>query len=110
MGIFQIRPLLRSNGAVFDISNLSSRVITPNGDGLNDIVIFTYDPGPNNVVATGRIYDLKGMFVANMTQGLVPNTMTWDGQMNGKYVTSGVYVYEIKGDGKTFTGTIVVAR
>jgi hypothetical protein len=110
LGIFQIRYLQRSSGAVFDISNLSGRVITPNGDGKNDTLIFGYDPGPDNVAATGRIYDLKGAFVADMTPGPVPNTLTWDGRMNGRYVASGVYAYEIKGGGKTFSGTIVVAR
>jgi hypothetical protein len=30
--------------------------------------------------------------------------------MNGRTVTSGVYVYHITGGGKTYTGTIVVAK
>jgi hypothetical protein len=110
LGIYQIRAQARAAGAVFDVSNLSSRVITPNGDGLNDTVIFTYDPGPNNVVPTGKIFDLRGSQVADMVPGIVPNTLTWNGFMNGIPVRSGVYVYRITGDGKTFTGTIVVAR
>jgi hypothetical protein len=110
MGVYQIRAQARSAGAVFDVSNLSSRVITPNGDGLNDTLIFTYDPGPNNVTPEGRIFDLRGGFVSFMTPGLVPNTLTWNGFMNGVPVHSGVYVYRITGDGKIFTGTIVVAR
>jgi hypothetical protein len=110
LGIYQIRSQLRSTTAVFDISNISGRVITPNGDGLNDQVIFTYDPGPNNATPSGAIYDVRGAFVANMTGGLVPNTLIWDGKASGRTVTSGVYVYQIKGDSKTFTGTIVVAR
>jgi hypothetical protein len=110
IGIFQIRALLRSSGAVFDLSNLSGRVFTPNGDHKNDLMVFGYDPGPRNIVPAGKIYDLKGMFVADMTPGLVPFTLVWDGRMNGKVVAGGVYVYEIKGDGKTFSGTIVVAK
>jgi gliding motility-associated-like protein len=110
MGKFQLRKLLRSDSAVFDLSNISARVITPNDDGLNDTLIFTYDPGPNNVLPTGQIYDTHGALVAEMASGLVPNTLTWDGKMNGRAVTSGVYVYLMKGDGKTFSGTIVVAR
>ena len=110
LGIYQIRAQARSAGAVFDVSNLSSRVITPNGDGLNDTLIFTFDPGPNNVVPAGKVFDLRGAYVADMTPGLVPNTLTWNGFMNGLPVHSGVYVYRITGDGKTFTGTIVVAR
>ena len=110
LGIYQIRAQARSAGAVFDLSNMSSRVITPNGDGRNDTLIFLYDPGPNNVVPAGKIFDLRGAYVADLTPGLVPNTLTWNGFMNGIPVHSGVYVYRITGDGKTFTGTIVVAR
>lgn len=110
LGIYQVRALFRADGAVFDLSNVSGRVITPNGDGLNDTIIFTYDPGPRNAQVRGRIYDINGSFVADMTPGLVPNTVTWDGKMNGRAATSGVYVYKIEGDGKTFTGTVVVAR
>ena len=110
LGIYQIRALARSAGVVFDLSNLSSKVITPNGDGLNDVAIFTYDPGPNNVVPEGKVFDLRGSFVSDMTAGLVPNTLTWNGLMAGMPVHSGVYMYRITGGGKTFTGTIVVAR
>jgi hypothetical protein len=110
LGIYQIRALARSAGVVFDLSNLSSKVITPNGDGLNDTAIFTYDPGPNNVVPEGKIFDLRGGFVSDMVAGLVPDTLTWNGRMSGMPVRSGVYMYRITGGGKTFTGTIVVAR
>ncbi|MDD5304149.1 MAG: gliding motility-associated C-terminal domain-containing protein, partial [Elusimicrobia bacterium] len=110
LGLYQIRSLFRAGGAVFDLSNISGRVITPNGDGLNDSVIFTYDPGPRNASVRGRIYDMTGSFVADMAPGLVPNTLAWDGKMNGRAATSGVYVYKIEGDGKTYTGTVVVAR
>lgn len=110
LGLFQIQTLYRDSSAVFDLSNLSSRVITPNGDGLNDVVIFTYDPGPNNTVPTGRILDLQGREIAAMVPGLVPNTLTWDGKSGGRAVRGGVYVYQIKGDGKTFNGTVVIAR
>ena len=110
LGIYQVRSLFRSAGAVFDLSNISGRVITPNGDGLNDFVIFTYDPGPSNAAVRGRIYDVTGSFVAEMAPGIVPNTLQWDGKMNGRAATSGVYIYKIEGDGKTYTGTVVVAR
>lgn len=110
LGLYQIRSLFRAEGAVFDLSNISGRVVTPNGDGLNDHIIFSYDPGPRNVQARGRIYDMTGAFVADMTPGLVPNTVVWNGKMNGRPASSGVYVYKIEGDGKTYTGTVVVAR
>ncbi len=110
LGLYQVRAQARSAGAVFDLSNLSSRVITPNGDGLNDTLIFSYDPGPKNIQPLGKIFDVQGAFVADMMPGMVPNTLTWNGYMNGLPVRSGAYVYRITGDGKTFTGSIVVAR
>ena len=110
LGNYQIRALARADGTVFDVSNISGRALTPNGDGLNDVVIFTYDPGPNHDVATGRVYDVMGQHVADMTPGLVPNTLTWDARSNGRVVGSGAYIYRITGGGKTFTGTVVVAR
>lgn len=110
LGLYQVRALFRADGAVFDLSNISGRVITPNGDGINDFVIFTYDPGPRNASVRGRIYDMTGAFVADMEPGLVPNTVVWNGKMNGRAAASGVYVYKIEGDGKTYTGTVVVAR
>lgn len=110
LGVYQIRSVFRADGAVFDVSNVSAKVITPNDDGLNDVFIVTYDPGPRGILPDGRIYDMRGAYVASMRPGLVPNTLTWDGRMNGAVVTGGVYVYQIKGDGKTFNGTIVIAR
>jgi hypothetical protein len=110
MGVYQIRAMHRSDSAVLDVSNVSNRVITPNGDNLNDQVIFTYDPGPNNATVSGSVYDVTGALVSGMRPGLVPNTLIWDGKVAGRVVASGVYVYKIEGEGKTFTGTVVVAR
>ena len=111
LGLYQVRSQGRtSSGPVFDVSNISGRIITPDAPGRNSVWIFTYDPGPNNVIPTGRVYDLRGEHVADLQPGLVPNTLTWDGRMNGRGVTSGVYIYHISGGGKTFSGTIVVAK
>ncbi len=111
LGLYQVRAQGRTtSGPVFDVANISGKIITPNANGLNSVWIFTYDPGPDNVVPTGRVYDLRGEHVADLQPGLVPNTLTWDGRMNGRTVTSGVYIYHISGGGKTFTGTIVVAK
>ena len=49
-------------------------------------------------------------FVADMTGGLVPNTLVWNGRSGGRTVGSGAYIYRIQGGGKTYTGTVVVAR
>ncbi len=112
LGTFEIRSLYRTTSSpVFDISNISSRIITPTSGGLNSVLIFTYDPGPNNVSVSGKIFDVRGDFVANMQSGPGGNQLQWNGQSsNGAVVASGVYIYQIKGGGKIFNGTVVVAR
>lgn len=111
LGHFQIRALARSGDKpTFDSSNLSGRVLTPNGDGLNDVIIFTYDPGINNDAVTGRIYDITGRHVADMRPGMSANTLVWDGKSNGRVVGGGPYVYRLQGGGRSYAGTIVVAR
>ncbi len=110
LGNYQIRALARSDGPAFDVSNISGRVITPNGDGINDVVIFTYDPGPRNEPVSGRIFDVTGSYVADMAPGQVPNTLVWNGRANGRVVGGGAYIYRITGGGRTYTGTMVVAR
>ncbi len=110
LGKYQIQALARADGTVFDVSNISARVFTPNGDGINDLIIFTYDPGPRNETVTGRIYDVMGSHVADMTGGQVPNTLVWNGRAGGRYVGSGLYIYRVEGGGKSYTGSVVVAR
>ena len=108
-GTYQIRSLLRDQGFSFDLSTLSNRIITPNGDGLNDAAIFRFD-NPRDSAFSGRIFDLSGGAVANMTAGPVANSLQWDGKANGRPVSGGVYVYQIQGEGKTFTGTLLVIQ
>ncbi|MFA6093273.1 MAG: hypothetical protein WC986_10015 [Elusimicrobiota bacterium] len=109
IGKFQIRTLLREQGVTFDLSNITSRIFTPNSDGKNDVVIFLFD-NPRRSPVEGKIYDLRGAFVSFMQPGPQPDSLMWDGRMDGRTVTSGVYIYQIHGEGKTFNGTVVVAR
>ena len=109
-GKYQIRALARSTGVSFDVKEMSNKVITPNGDGLNDYVVFTLD-NPRDSAVTGKIYDLSGAFVADMKPGTqLADTLAWDGKAHGVVVPRGVYIYQIKAEGKTFNGTIVVIR
>ena len=82
-GTYQIRSLARSDGVSFDVREMSNKVITPNGDGLNDYTVFTLD-NPRDSALTGKIFDLTGAFVSDMRPGTqIADTLTWDGKANG---------------------------
>jgi len=109
-GSYQIRTVARSDSFAFDLSGISNKAITPNGDGLNDTVVFTFQ-NPQDSAVGGKIFDMKGAFVADMSPAsAVTSGLQWDGKSSGRVVPRGVYIYEIKAEGKTFTGTVVVIR
>lgn len=102
-----------------------ARVITPNGDGRNDVAFFCYD-NPSDGDVSGRIYTLLGAEVASTAPrmqvqagvpacpgGLLPGSAqysTWDGRAAGSTVRSGVYVYRISAEGRSYSGTLLVVR
>ncbi|MFH1725739.1 MAG: gliding motility-associated C-terminal domain-containing protein [Elusimicrobiota bacterium] len=108
-----VRPAPRPRGFAFDrASGLSNRFLTPNGDGSNDNSVFTFS-NPRDSEVSGRIFDLKGAFVADMLTHPALNprfNRCWDGMSNGAAVRPGIYIYRLEAEGKAFTGTVVVIR
>lgn len=109
LGDYQIRGVQRSAGFNLDLSGVSNRALTPNGDGLNDTVVFTFD-NPRDSAFSGRILDMRGGLVSELRRGPVDNSLLWDGRSAGRVVPRGVYLYRIQGEGRTFSGTVVVIR
>ncbi|MFA6028724.1 MAG: hypothetical protein WC969_02590 [Elusimicrobiota bacterium] len=115
-----------SNGA-FRYLGALVRVITPNGDGRNDIGILCVD-NPKASAVSGVVYDLRGHAVSEML--FIPETgsaikpqcqsaypgarqydaLTWDGRAGGRAVSAGVYLWQIQSEDATVSGTVVVAR
>jgi len=108
-GEYQIRGVLRDQGLSFDVSQISNKVLTPNGDGRNDKTTFLFD-NPRDASFTGKIYDRQGAYIADMVPGVLANSLQWDARGGGNVVPGGVYVYQIRGEGKVFSGTLLVVR
>ena len=112
-GSYQIRSLVREQGFSFDLSTLSNKAITPNGDGLNDAAVLWGD-NPKDSAYSGKIFDLTGAKVADMAQGPLSGagtwSLSWDGKAGGRAVDGGVYVYQIRAEDKVFNGTLLVIR
>ncbi len=112
LGQYHLVTAERPSGFTFNAAGISNREITPNGDGRNDTVEFLFD-NPQFSAITGTIYDLKGHLVSSMlpcTDQPAAQCLMWDAKSNGRIVPGGVYVYQIKGEGKTYTGTVVVIK
>ncbi len=113
--IFLLTPKVFSDNFTFNAS--SGRVITPNGDGKNDFFIVSFF-NPQFSSVTGKIYDLKGHLVAEMSPASSPTCpslptlqcLMWNGTSNGRTVLGGIYVYVLSSGGEVYDGTVVVIR
>ena len=79
----------------------AQRIITPNGDGINDTA--TFGTGIDKV----KIFDVRGRRVKEIP-GPAP---VWDGTDDGgAIVESGVYIYQYTINGDRISGVILVAK
>lgn len=109
LGRYQLRTTERTGGFSADRSGLLNRMITPNGDGKNDTMVFIFD-NPQNSDVKGKIYDLRGALVATMQPGPVQNSLVWDAKSKGQVVPGGVYIYQLQSGSNVYNGTVVVVR
>lgn len=101
-----------------------SRVITPNGDGINDVAFFCFE-NPQDSEISGKIYTVLGTEVASLgprrdrtgaagagcpASVIRAQFSTWDGTGGGVRVRSGLYVYRITAEEQVFSGTLLVVR
>lgn len=123
--------LLSAQGGGFQFHGPLSRVLTPNNDGKNDLMIICFD-NPSDSEVSARVFTMRGSHVADMSAktsratpppggagavscpaGALPNSpqyVFWDGRSSGSFVKSGAYVYQLQSEGLTFTGTLLVVR
>jgi hypothetical protein len=77
------------------------RILTPNGDGINDTIDFS------GIVTGGvNIFDMNGRRVRDLTSSLI-----WDGRDDhGRIVESGLYLYQYSSQGERVSGVILIAK
>lgn len=95
-----------SEYALFPVATLTAedyrppmKIITPNGDGINDEADF------NSLTEEIKMFDITGRKIRTISTG------KWDGKDDdGSIVESGVYIYQFKVDGTLVSGVIAVAK
>ncbi|MFC1521050.1 gliding motility-associated C-terminal domain-containing protein [Elusimicrobiota bacterium] len=91
-------------------NGVSGKIFTPNGDGANDKVFFSFS-NPYDSQVELSVYDVTGAVVRTGISSYGINNITWDGKdTGGRFVRSGIYIYQLRGEGKAYNGTVIVAR
>jgi flagellar hook assembly protein FlgD len=91
---------------------VSPRIVTPNGDNLNDLVFFKFSDSIVGIPLETNVVDINGGKISDLREKSgMDDVLTWDGKdSGGRDVPSGIYIYSIKLGGHQATGTVVVAR
>lgn len=88
---------------------VSQRILTPNGDGINDRVIFNVTAPEAGSIETS-VVNARGRRIA----GLIPGPQghfEWDGKdSQGRVVESGVYLVQISQESALWSGVVAVAK
>jgi hypothetical protein len=111
-GEYQLRAVARAT--VFALSGMNPRKVFTPGIAPYEKISFYVD-NPQNDKVIGRIFNLRGESVAEMTSvgdaTAASVVLEWDGRESGGIsAPKGVYIYQIKGSGKVINGTVIVAR
>lgn len=79
-----------------DFISLDQKVFTPDGDGIDDIVLIKYNLDKSGYLATIRIFDSNGFPIIDLANNLLLGqeaTIKWDGlDVNGTLVKTGMYI------------------
>lgn len=113
-GVYQIRQYDVATELSLDKAAVFPQIFSPNGDGINDLIYFVIE-NPKQSEVSGKIIGMGGADVGVLRPAgagaPTADTLMWDGRdTSGKIVPPGVYIYQIRGEGKTITGTMVIAR
>ena len=107
---------VRADG-VLSLRKVESRVLTPNGDGVNDVVVFEVDLFLFTVktAVNLEIYDLTGERIWSLQLALTAGSqrLIWSGRdVTGRPAMPGLYIYRIHVDSdagaRRIIGTVAV--
>ena len=102
-----------------DFVLLDQKVFTPDGDGIDDIVLIKYNMDKSGYLATIRIFDSDGFPIIDLANNLLLGqeaTIKWDGlDVNGTLVKTGMYIifsrlFHPDGNVKTRKNVIVASH
>jgi len=136
LAVLGLAALALAQSSSFHFYGTASRFVTPSTSATGHAAVFCFD-NPQGSGVTGEIFNLVGRQVATFISGAqgqvvdqqpastptiqracnqqeaLPGSLqfaVWDGTSNGAFVHSGLYVYRVQAEEKTYTGTLVVVK
>ncbi|MBI4369835.1 MAG: hypothetical protein HY547_06370, partial [Elusimicrobia bacterium] len=109
-GTYALRSALEETE--FAILSIEPRkIFTPTGPSPNNQFTIRFANPRDSQASQSRIHNLDGAHVSDFKVGSDGASFYWDGRdFNNNLSPSGVYLYQLIIEGKTFNGTVVVAR
>jgi gliding motility-associated-like protein len=103
---FSVYALFQFSGSIELEDTIPLRkIVTPNGDGINDYAEFSALEPPYTV----NIFNIRGRNIKSLDEDV--SNPVWDGtDDDGDVVESGVYIYQIEKDGDIVTGIVTIAK
>ncbi|MBN1897223.1 MAG: gliding motility-associated C-terminal domain-containing protein, partial [Spirochaetes bacterium] len=106
LGDYCIGAWASSGGKIANFS-ISGSLLTPNGDGRNDAIIFSFDSSLSDDRIEIKIYDSLGRLIKTLKEG----QRSWFGlDEDGAKVKSGLYIYKVQAEKDYIAGKVVVTR
>jgi len=106
-GNYQVRQVSRAAG--FGLAGTyPAKVFTPGVAPYNKMYFYVDNPEGDKI--TGKIYDLKGEFIAELAALNDATELTVILSWEGNDAPAGVYIYQVESQKKIINGTIMVAR
>jgi len=96
-----------------EILNTARLYNTPNPFNPNTEIFFSMEESNMAVQGEVFIYDIKGNLIRNLYEGIIRSDVgiNWDStDNNGKKVSSGIYLYVLKTEGKTYAKKMVLTK
>ncbi len=88
---------------------MSGKIITPNGDGINDRLYFDV-PASTTLTPETTVFNIRGQRIGTLTQ-VSPTRLSWDGRdSSGATAESGIYLFQIQQEEGRWTGVASLAK
>lgn len=93
------------------LQTVPRRIFTPNGDGVNDNFQIFFENPQASVISQAKVYDITGAEISDLQLGPTGDSLGWNGRdRHGRVAGGGIYIYQIQTEGRTWNGTLVLAK